>query len=84
MGTWSRVYENIKKGKTRQRISKFFPFKTNDFAGWLHALTLIRNNCAPHSRFWNSTFPLKLKILQHDHTECKVCNMGTPSVIPRS
>ncbi len=37
MGTWSRVYENIEKGKVRQKVSKFFSFKTNDFAGWLHA-----------------------------------------------
>lgn len=68
MGTWSRVYENIKKGKIRQKVSKFFSFKTNDFAGWLHALTLIRNNCAHHSRFWNSTFPPKAKkIAKYTH-----------------
>ncbi len=65
MGTWSRVYENIEKGKIRQKVSKFFSFKTNDFAGWLHSLTLIRNNCAHHSRFWNSTFPPKAKNIAH-------------------
>lgn len=61
MGTWSLVYENIETSKIRQKISKFFSFNTNDFAGWLHALTLIRNKCAHHDRFWNSTFPPKAK-----------------------
>lgn len=61
MGTWSLVYDNIEISKIRQKISKFFSFNTNDFAGWLHALTLIRNNCAHHGRFWNSTFPPKAK-----------------------
>lgn len=69
MGTWSLVYENIEKGKVRQKISKFFSFKSNDFAGWLHALTLIRNSCAHHNRFWNSTFPPKAKnIAGYTHT----------------
>ncbi|MCI5122293.1 MAG: Abi family protein [Candidatus Electrothrix sp. AUS4] len=61
MGTWSLVYEYLRRGKLRQKISKFFAFSTNDFTGWLHALTLIRNNCAHHNRFWNHTFPPKAK-----------------------
>lgn len=73
MGTWSLVYENIDKGKIKQKISKFFSFKTNDFAGWLHALTLIRNNCAHHSRFWNSTFPPKAKnIAKYTHQDIPI------------
>lgn len=56
MGTWSIVYSNLKDSKIRQRISKFFSFKVNDLYGWLHALTLIRNCCAHHNRFWNRIF----------------------------
>jgi abortive infection bacteriophage resistance protein len=68
MGTWSLVYENIAINKIRQKISKSFSFNTNDFSGWLHALTLIRNNCAHHGRFWNSTFPPKAKnIAKYTH-----------------
>ncbi|MCI5139840.1 MAG: Abi family protein [Candidatus Electrothrix sp. AR1] len=61
MGTWSLVYEHLEKGKLRQKISRFFSFTTNDFGGWLHALTLIRNSCAHHNRFWNHSFPPKAR-----------------------
>jgi abortive infection bacteriophage resistance protein len=64
MGTWSKVYENLESGKVKQKIAKTFRFKTNDFGGWLHSLTLIRNRCAHHSRFWNTTFPPKARNIQ--------------------
>jgi len=65
MGTWSVIFENIRTAKVRQKISKFFSFKTNDFGGWLHALTLVRNNCAHHNRFWNASFPPKARNVAH-------------------
>jgi abortive infection bacteriophage resistance protein len=70
MGTWSLVYEHLKTGKLRQKISNFFSFRTNDFTGWLHALTLIRNCCAHHNRFWNHTFPPKARnVAKYTHVE---------------
>jgi len=63
MGTWSIVYSNLKDNKIRQKVSRFFSFKVNDFYGWLHALTLIRNCCAHHNRFWNKIFPPHANIL---------------------
>ena len=70
MGTWSVVFENIRKAKVRKKVSNFFSFKTNDFGGWLHALTLIRNNCAHHNRFWNATFPPKAKdVARYTHAD---------------
>lgn len=61
MGTWSKIYPKLVKNKVRQRIAKTFKFRTNDFGGWLHSLTLIRNNCAHHSRFWNNALPPKAR-----------------------
>ncbi len=61
MGTWSKIYPNLTKNKVRQRIAKTFKFGANDFGSWLHALTLIRNSCAHHNRFWNITIPPKAK-----------------------
>lgn len=57
IGTWSKVFEHLKEAKSRRRISKFFSFNTNDFGGWLHVLTFIRNTCAHHNRFWNHIYP---------------------------
>ena len=69
MGTWSIIFENIRTAKVRQKISKFFSFKTNDFGGWLHALTLMRNSCAHHNRFWNTNFPPKARnVARYTHT----------------
>jgi abortive infection bacteriophage resistance protein len=62
------VYEYLARGKLRQKISRFFSFRTNDFTGWLHALTLIRNGCAHHNRFWNHTFPPKARnVVRYTH-----------------
>ncbi|RWX43455.1 Abortive infection bacteriophage resistance protein [Candidatus Electrothrix aarhusensis] len=64
MGTWSVLYSNIKVNKVKQQVSKFFKFSVNDFAGWVHALTLIRNCCAHHNRLWNHNFPPKAKNIE--------------------
>ena len=56
MGTWSRLYENLTDTKTKKKISQHFGFLSQDFAGWIHALTLIRNTCAHHARIWNRVF----------------------------
>ena len=73
MGTWSIVYSNLRKNKIRQRASKFFSFMGNDFCGWLHALTLIRNCCAHHNRFWDKIFPPYAKnVVNYTHKEIPI------------
>jgi abortive infection bacteriophage resistance protein len=62
------VMDALERIEVAIQSSKSFSFNTNDFSGWLHALTLIRNNCAHHGRFWNSTFPPKAKnIAKYTH-----------------
>jgi abortive infection bacteriophage resistance protein len=61
LGTWSRLYEAIKEPSLRKKIARPFDFYFKHFSSWLHALTLIRNNVAHHSRFWNHSFPPKTK-----------------------
>lgn len=64
MGTWSKLYPNLRNNKVKQKIARAFKIGVNDFGGWLHALTLIRNSCAHHNRFWNNPLPPKAKNVQ--------------------
>lgn len=52
-GTLSRLYENLKSGKTKREISKAFGLSDVIFMSWLHSLVYIRNMCAHHVRLWN-------------------------------
>lgn len=63
MGTWSKLYSNLET-KHRRTISFQFDFAVNDFPGWIHSLTIIRNCVAHHARFWNTTFPPKAKNIE--------------------
>jgi len=60
MGNWSRIYKELKT-KYQKRISTFFAYENTDLETWIHALTLIRNNCAHHNRLWNHPLPPKAK-----------------------
>jgi abortive infection bacteriophage resistance protein len=59
MGSWSKIYSNITKTKYKKEIASHYSFHNNDFGSWLHGLTVIRNICAHHSRFWNRHLPPK-------------------------
>jgi len=59
MGTWSKIFSGLRKTKYKKKISEHFGFDQKDFAAWIHALTLIRNICAHHQRFWNRNLPPK-------------------------
>ena len=52
-GALSRLYSNLKSGKTKRNIAKSFGLPDIVFASWLHSLVYIRNVCAHHSRIWN-------------------------------
>ena len=52
-GALSRLYGNLKSGKTKRDIAKSFGLPDIVFASWLHSLVYIRNVCAHHSRIWN-------------------------------
>lgn len=68
MGSWSKVYEGIRKVDYQKQIASQFSFDHKHFASWVHALTLIRNCLAHHCRFWNHQFPPKAKnVHQYTH-----------------
>ena len=52
-GSISMLYSGLKY-KHRQQIAE--KYKTNEyvFASWIHALNVVRNICAHHSRLWNT------------------------------
>ena len=52
-GTLSRLYDNLKPGKSRKEIAKMFGLPDKVFASWLHSFVYIRNVCAHHARIWN-------------------------------
>ena len=52
-GTLSRLYDNLKPGKSRKEIAKMFGLSDRVFASWLHSFVYIRNVCAHHARLWN-------------------------------
>jgi len=52
-GALSRLYDNLKPGKSRKDIAKIFGLSDMVFASWLHSFVYIRNVCAHHARIWN-------------------------------
>jgi len=52
-GALSRLYGNLKPGKSKKDIAKMFGLSDKVFASWLHSLVYIRNVCAHHARIWN-------------------------------
>lgn len=49
LGTWSKVYANLKISKDRKIISRVFDLAPDMLESWLHSLTCLRNLCAHHS-----------------------------------
>jgi abortive infection bacteriophage resistance protein len=60
-GALSRLYENLKPGKSRKEIANTFGLSDKVFASWLHSFVYIRNVCAHHARLWNR--PLQIQPL---------------------
>ena len=52
-GALSRLYDNLKHGKSRKDIASMFGLSDKVFASWLHSFVYIRNVCAHHARIWN-------------------------------
>lgn len=61
MGTWSKLYPGIREKRYRRQIAKRFEFRHDDFEGWIHELTNLRNHCAHHQRVWNRTLAPRAK-----------------------
>lgn len=52
-GSISRLYYEIKSGKSKRVVSEYFGLDDKTFASWLHGLVYVRNVCAHHARLWN-------------------------------
>ncbi|NJB66452.1 abortive infection bacteriophage resistance protein [Desulfobaculum xiamenense] len=61
MGVWSRVYSALRRTKYKKLIAGTFGFDHKDFGGWIHELSILRNQCAHHQRIWNRSLPPKAR-----------------------
>jgi abortive infection bacteriophage resistance protein len=52
-GALSRLYDNLKPGKSKKEIAGLFRLPDKVFASWLHSFVYVRNVCAHHTRIWN-------------------------------
>ncbi len=52
LGTWSKIYANLKASKDRKLISRVFDLPPDTLRSWMHSLTYLRNLCAHHSRLY--------------------------------
>jgi abortive infection bacteriophage resistance protein len=58
-GTLSKLYDNLKPGKSKRAIAHYFGLDDRTFASWLHCVVYIRNVCAHHARLWNRVMSVK-------------------------
>lgn len=61
-GSLSKLYSMLKTEEQKNVIQKLKGINNNLFKNWLHALSIIRNICAHHSRLWNKTLGVKFEI----------------------
>lgn len=59
-GCVSRIYENLKR-PYRKVVAEKFGIEESILQSWFHALSVLRNSCAHHSRIWNRKYPFKIK-----------------------
>lgn len=53
MGTLSILYEDMKSGPVKKRISDFYGVEEQTLISWIQHLVYVRNYCAHHNRLWN-------------------------------
>lgn len=61
MGQLSRLYKGLKESRVKRSIAAEFGIDSTLLASWLHHLTVVRNICAHHGRFWNREFAITPK-----------------------
>lgn len=58
-GELSHFYKGLAKSSDKKRIAQSFGLNIPLMESWLHALTIVRNICAHHGRFWNRELGIK-------------------------
>ena len=63
LGTLSRLYELLNPSEQKTKIAKDFGLPNGRIlANWLHAIAVLRNCCAHHSRVWNRRFIVNVQL----------------------
>lgn len=62
-GTLSRLFELLKKSSMKNQVAKELGLPDDRIlANWLHAIAVLRNCCAHHSRIWNRRYIVSVKL----------------------
>lgn len=56
MGLLSKWYKNLRHRSDQKAIAKVYGLSAVTLQSWLHHLSVVRNNCAHHSRLWNRDY----------------------------
>lgn len=56
MGLLSRWYKNLRHLSDQKAIAQVYGLNAGRMQSWLHHLSVVRNTCAHHSRFWNRDY----------------------------
>lgn len=63
LGTLSRMYELLNRSAQKKEIAKAFGLPNERIlANWLHAIAVLRNCCAHHSRIWNRRYIVNVQL----------------------
>jgi len=57
-GSLSFVYNNLKPGRDKRVIAKYFGLNERTMESWLHTIIYVRNICAHHGRLWNRDYSI--------------------------
>lgn len=60
--TLSRLYQNTKDNKLKDKIARKWNNSPLYISSWLSSLSVLRNHCAHHSRIWNRNFKIAPKL----------------------
>jgi abortive infection bacteriophage resistance protein len=63
-GTLSKLFAYlVHKSHPKKEITKDFGLPESFFLeNWMHAMSILRNCCAHHSRVWNRRFPVRIQL----------------------
>ncbi|ONH52620.1 Abortive infection bacteriophage resistance protein [Pseudomonas cedrina] len=67
LGDLSHLYKGLAKDADKKAIAKRLGLAAPLMQSWLHALTIIRNICAHHSRMWNRELGIRPELPKKAH-----------------
>lgn len=60
MGIWSKIYQILKNNSDQKQIAQKFRISNEEaFQSWIHAVSVMRNMAAHHSRFFHNGLDVK-------------------------